>query len=377
MKGRILPLIAAFFLTVSTLFFPVPAFASNPPDSSHSTISGTEVPADGSTVSKLTITLHDSSDTALSGDSVTIYSADSTARFNTQTTVTTSLDGSGIVHVDMTATTVGGVNVTILDTPTNTTITGTVTFDQPGSSTPTPTPSSGCVDLAPGGSVQLNTAVSAGAHSITITWTDATDPVSYYLVSYGISSGQYIYGNPNVGAQGTTSYTVGGLATGKRYYFVVRAGNGCSPGAFSNELSEVAGGAAPTAAAEDTSTDTTIQTDQQPTDTPENPTDTPIETPVPAPAEAASGAGTSAVKIGLIIAGSGILLAIIGGVIYIRSKKKRVPRSNRCNQFISINPKLRISVILMRMRITGLPAPTGPKEPLLTAFLTLLCYNKV
>lgn len=244
MKGRILPLIAAFFLTVSTLFFPVPAFASSPPDSSHSTISGTEVPADGSTVSKLTITLHDSSDTALSGDSVTIYSADSTARFNTQTTVTTSLDGSGIVHVDMTATTVGSVNVTVLDIPTSTTITGTVTFDQPGSATPTPTPSSGCGDPAPGSTPQITTAVSLAPHKITLTWTAASTPVTYYLLSYGLSSGNYIYGDPNIGGPDVTSYTVGNLLNGVTYYFAIRAVNGCMPGGLSNEISAVVTGGA-------------------------------------------------------------------------------------------------------------------------------------
>jgi hypothetical protein len=53
-----------------------------------------------------------------------------------------------------------------------------------------------------------------------------------------------MYGNPNVGGQGTTSYTVGSLSPGKRYYFTVQAVNGCSPGGFSNEISAVSGGTA-------------------------------------------------------------------------------------------------------------------------------------
>ena len=51
----------------------------------------------------------------------------------------------------------------------------------------------------------------------------------------------YIYGNPNIGSQGTTSYTVGSLSSGKKYYFVVKAINGCTPGSFSNEVSTIAG----------------------------------------------------------------------------------------------------------------------------------------
>ncbi|MFH1827541.1 MAG: fibronectin type III domain-containing protein, partial [bacterium] len=65
-----------------------------------------------------------------------------------------------------------------------------------------------------------------------------SDPVSYYLVSYGTSAGGQTYGNPNVGGKGTTSYTISGLSgRGATYYFKVRAGNGCEPGDYSNEIS--------------------------------------------------------------------------------------------------------------------------------------------
>ena len=45
-----------------------------------------------------------------------------------------------------------------------------------------------------------------------------------------------MFGNPNIGNSDTTEYTVKSLVGGKKYYFKIRAGNGCMPGSFSNEL---------------------------------------------------------------------------------------------------------------------------------------------
>jgi hypothetical protein len=182
----------------------------------------------------------------------------------------------------------------------------TVTF----TSIVTPTPSS-CNDQAPA-TPQLTSAVANNDNQITLTWTDAADPVSYYLISYGLTSGQYIYGNPNVGGQGTTSYTVNNLAAGTTYYFVVRAVNGCTPGSSSNEVSATTTGgviaATPTPVSSvEAASDTNIQNDITPTDTP-TPTVTPTATPTPAPTLVA---GTSKTQMLIYII---VFILVVGGI---------------------------------------------------------------
>ncbi len=107
-----------------------------------------------------------------------------------------------------------------------------------GSSSSTGTTASApvCNDTKPGSAPNLTSAVS-GVNSVTLLWSQAASPVTYYLVTYGTVSGAQTYGNPNVGGAGTSSYTVNNLSGGTTYYFRVRAGNGCMPGDYSNELS--------------------------------------------------------------------------------------------------------------------------------------------
>lgn len=93
-----------------------------------------------------------------------------------------------------------------------------------------------CGDSKPISVPKLVYASATGRNQVTLVWSKALDPVSYYLVAYGTKPGQLEYGNPNVGGRNTISYVVKGLENGKTYYFKVRAGNGCMPGEFSNEL---------------------------------------------------------------------------------------------------------------------------------------------
>ncbi|MFA6532895.1 MAG: fibronectin type III domain-containing protein [Patescibacteria group bacterium] len=110
--------------------------------------------------------------------------------------------------------------------PTSTLIVATST----GASTPV------CDDSKPGGAPVLHLATSSGPNSITLNWEKVKEPVTYYLVTFGTKPGEQLYGNPNVGNSNTTSYTINNLSGGKNYYFKVRAGNGCMPGDFSNEV---------------------------------------------------------------------------------------------------------------------------------------------
>ena len=92
-----------------------------------------------------------------------------------------------------------------------------------------------CNDQKPGSAPTLLSAI-AGYNSVTLTWSKASDPVTYYLVAYGTSANTPLFGNPNVGSADTTSYTVTNLSGGTAYYFKVRAGNNCMPGDYSNEI---------------------------------------------------------------------------------------------------------------------------------------------
>ncbi len=99
-----------------------------------------------------------------------------------------------------------------------------------------PPDNSVCNDGIPIGAPKLLN-ITPGTNSVTLHWSEDSKPLTYYLIAFGTSPGVYQYGNPNIGGPGTTSYTVNNLSADKTYYFTVRAGNGCKPGSFSNELS--------------------------------------------------------------------------------------------------------------------------------------------
>lgn len=92
-----------------------------------------------------------------------------------------------------------------------------------------------CDDQKPASAPTLLTA-KALENSVSLTWAQGLEPVSYYLVAYGLTPGTLQFGNPDIGGKETTSFTVESLSGGTTYYFRVRAGNGCMPGDYSNEL---------------------------------------------------------------------------------------------------------------------------------------------
>lgn len=339
MKKKILLGITALFIMFSAMFVPMMVWAGNPPDQQKSSISGAATPANGTSWSSVTIALRDANGNNLSAhDWITITSSSSSTSFDPSSA---TLDGSGTIYTKMRSTTVGNVNVTVTDNTTSTQITGTIIFYTPGTNPPA---SGSCTDPAPGSAPTLTSAVSADTNSVTLTWTAAVAPVTYYLVSYGTAPGNYQYGNPNIGGQGTTTYTVGGLATGTTYYFVIRPVNGCSPGTYSNELSAVAGGTpAPMATPALTPTSTPSPTISQ-TITPRTPTATPttiqkritpgptsVVTQAPVPIEtfpplAQQPENSSLRTIMIIVTIVGILIfAGVGVWLYIERKKQNRP----------------------------------------------------
>lgn len=247
-------IIATVFSFIIFSFFSLtPIYANtyaNPANSSIAT-SVTSVPADGATTATITVTVKDSQKNPRVGDHVKITSSTDTGIVinggpvgTNHYTAATDSNGKAIFRVSSRNISPGTVTFTVSDTsdlPPTTLGTVRITFT-PASLAPDPS----CHDSAPTNAPVLQSAISMGANHITLTWTKAADPVNYYLIAYGTASGDYIYGNPNVGGNDTTSYSVGGLVTGTTYYFVVRAGNGCAPGSYSNELAATVGGIKPT-----------------------------------------------------------------------------------------------------------------------------------
>lgn len=91
-----------------------------------------------------------------------------------------------------------------------------------------------CVDAPPGSAPVLLSVTVSGRRKVKLVWGKAKDPVTYYLIEYGLGHDSYQFGVPNVG--NVTEYEIGELDPGATYYFRVRAGNYCAGGEFSNEL---------------------------------------------------------------------------------------------------------------------------------------------
>jgi hypothetical protein len=220
-------LISIFFVV---LIFPVKILAAGAPVQNNSNYTTPSGPAasDGTSTETVSVHLQDASQNVVSGVSVTLSSSnDSTATFPQNNQIT---DVNGNATFKIASTTAGDTKISLTDTTNSVVFTDWFTlrfYDA----------EKGCINNPP--SPVLTSVVSNSNNTATVTWKDVSDPVLNYLISYGIQPGKYLYGNTNVGAQGTTSYTIGSLSGNKKYYFVVAANNNCGTGGVSNEMSVV------------------------------------------------------------------------------------------------------------------------------------------
>jgi len=334
-KSRVFIFICTLFF--SSILFTLPVSANNNANTNNSTlsVSSTSIPADGSATATISITVRDDQNNAISGDTVTLTSTGDTGLVinggtigaNTAT-ATTGSSGNVSFKVSSNNPNPGTDTFTAADTSDNPAMplgsnnSVAVTFTKPGP----------CNYNAPGSTPKLTSAVANGTNQITLTWTDASDPVSYYLLAYGITSGQYIYGNPNIGGQGITSYTVSNLAKGTTYYFAIKAVNGCTPGNFSNEVSATTTGGVVVTPATPADTSSNNQNDITPTDTPiPSPTTQPTATATPTKTLTA---GISKTQMLIYIL---ILVVVIGGTgnfIYWR-RQKNTKEENKTKEEIT------------------------------------------
>ncbi len=94
-----------------------------------------------------------------------------------------------------------------------------------------------CSDSVPKSAPAITLVSGKSSTEIKLTFTHATDPVTYYALEYGPESQKYIYSAANIGNHDATTYTVQKLSPNSTYYFRLRAGNGCMPGEWSAEVS--------------------------------------------------------------------------------------------------------------------------------------------
>jgi hypothetical protein len=236
------------FFVISLIFlltFSVPfAYAASPPDAAHSSLTADEVPADGTTTSNIIVTLQDSSGNPLEGDTVQLSnSSDSSIKFSPSSA---TLDASGSATFTAVSNNPGTDPINVTDTTTSTTLTalGQVVFDVP----PTPaSPSTTCSAVAPVEAPNLYQVVAVN-NSATVYFSPPSSSYDGFTISYGKDSNADAY-NATL-SEGTTTgaikYTVNSLTPDTKYYFKVRANNGCANGPWSSVLSSSGNSTPPT-----------------------------------------------------------------------------------------------------------------------------------
>lgn len=129
---------------------------------------------------------------------------------------------------------------TVVSAPGTTTGTTSSTSSTDGGSASAPV----CNDAKPGSVPTLLSAVATGANEVTLTWTKASDPVTGYMVAFGLSAGDLRFGDPSQGSKNDTSRVIKNLSGGTTYFFRVKAANGCNASDYSNEIAVTASGSA-------------------------------------------------------------------------------------------------------------------------------------
>lgn len=106
--------------------------------------------------------------------------------------------------------------------------------------------SSTCSDTAPVTAPDLFQ-INAGTDSLTLFFSPVSSPRDRYVVSYGTQPGIAEHAFEFINNEnGVIQVDVKALPPRTAYYFTVRAGNGCSPGPWSNELAAATGQGRPT-----------------------------------------------------------------------------------------------------------------------------------
>lgn len=110
------------------------------------------------------------------------------------------------------------------------------TTSSSSSSSSTSTEPGICDDPRPyGKTAWIYGTIPLSSRSIELYFTDADGPISHYVLQYGTKPGVYQFGAANIGGKGDgyKRYRVAGLNPGTKYYFRIKAVNGCSSGEWS------------------------------------------------------------------------------------------------------------------------------------------------